>query len=151
MRFASSLLTAFLLGAMPARAQTGEMIFNDICSGCHQVGTTGVPGEYPRLAGRANKIAADPKGRVFLTQLVLTGMSGAITVDGNHILGLMPNFDAMSDEDLAAALNYVTGLEGRKSPVFSPLDIKSARIMPKATPEEMAQTRNRLSDAHIIP
>ena len=151
MRFAPLLVAVFMFGAPSARAETGEMIFNDVCAGCHQVGATGVPGAYPRLAGRANRIAADPKGRVFLTQLVLTGMSGAITVDGNRILGLMPNFDAMTDEDLAAALNYVTGLEGRKAPAFSPLDIKAARIMPKATPEEMAQTRNQLAETHVIP
>jgi hypothetical protein len=48
-------------------------------------------------------------------------------------------------------LNYVTGLGGRKVPAFSSADLKAARAVSKATPEQMAQTRNRLAAAHIVP
>jgi mono/diheme cytochrome c family protein len=140
-----------LLCAAPAFAESGEIIFNENCVACHQVGATGVPGEYPRLAGRANVIAADPRGRDFLTHLVLTGMSGTITVDGRKILGIMPSFEELQDDELAAALNYVTGLQGRKGTPFTAIDIKTARSGAKRTPEQMAETRNNLAQAHIIP
>ncbi|HZQ39324.1 MAG TPA: cytochrome c [Rhizomicrobium sp.] len=127
------------------------MMFNEYCVGCHQVGGSGVPGEYPRLAGRINRIAADPRGRRFLAQLMLTGMSGTITVDGRQILGIMPNFDALKDAELAAVLNYVVHLEGGSGAPFTPEILKQARSGPEATPEEMARTRNRLAAARIIP
>jgi mono/diheme cytochrome c family protein len=137
--------------SLPAWGESGEMMFNEYCVGCHQVGGTGVPGEYPRLAGRINKIAADPRGRAFLAQLVLRGMSGTITVDGRRILGIMPNFDNLKDQELAAILNYVVHLEGGKGVGFTPQILGEARAGAKATPEEMAETRNRLAGAHVIP
>ncbi|HKD48478.1 MAG TPA: cytochrome c [Rhizomicrobium sp.] len=121
------------------------------CVGCHQVGGTGVPGEYPRLAGRANVIAADPRGRAFLAHLMLTGMSGTITVDGRKILGIMPSFEDLKDDELAAALNYVTGLEGGNAPPFMPQDLKKARLGPQVTPQQMAGMRNSLAGVHVIP
>ena len=140
-----------LFWAAPAWAESGEMMFNEYCVGCHQVGGTGVPGEYPRLAGRVNKIASDPRGRAFLAQLVLTGMSGTISVDGRKILGIMPGFDSLKDDELASVLNYVVRLEGGKGAAFTPQILRQARAGAKATPEQMAKTRNSLAEAHVIP
>lgn len=135
----------------PCWAENGETLFNEYCVGCHQVGGTGVPGEYPRLAGRVDAIASDPRGRTFLAQLMLTGMGGTISVDGRKILGIMPGFGDLSDDDLAAILNYVVGLEGDKVSAFTPEALKQARLREGASPEEMAGTRNRLAGAHVIP
>lgn len=146
-----ALLIASLCFAAPAWGESGEMMFNEYCVGCHQVGGTGVPGEYPRLAGRVNRIAADPRGHAFLARLVLTGMSGTITVDGRKILGIMPNFDNLKDGELAAILNYVVSLEGHKGPAFTAQSLTQARIGAKVTPEQMAETRNNLAGAHVIP
>ncbi|HUO03049.1 MAG TPA: cytochrome c [Rhizomicrobium sp.] len=157
MRFAGLLLAISCFAApaffwtAPAWAESGETMFNEYCVGCHQVGGTGVPGEYPRLAGRVNKIAADSRGRVFLAQLVLTGMSGTIIVDGRKILGIMPAFDNLKDAELAAILNYVVGLESHKGPAFTAQALTQARIGAKVTPEEMARTRNNLAGVHLIP
>lgn len=151
MRLMIASLALILAAACPAWAESGEMMFNEYCVGCHQVGGTGVPGEYPRLAGRVSAIAADPRGRAFLAQLVLTGMSGTITVDGRKILGIMPNFDNLRDGELAAILNYVVHLEGGKGAQFTPQNLKQARMAAKSTPEQMAQTRNRLAGARLIP
>ena len=137
--------------AAPAWAESGEMMFNEYCVGCHQVGGTGVPGEYPRLAGRVNRIASDPRGRAFLAQLVLTGMSGTISVDGRKILGIMPSFDNLKDDELASVLNYVVRLEDGKGALFPPQILRQARSDTKATPEQMAETRNSLAQAHVIP
>jgi len=140
-----------LFWAAPAWAESGEMMFNEYCVGCHQVRGTGVPGEYPRLAGRVNRIASDPRGRAFLAQLVLTGMSGTISVDGRKILGIMPGFDDLKDDELASVLNYVVRLEGGKGAAFAPQLLRQARAGAKTTPEQMAETRNSLAEAHIIP
>ena len=140
-----------LLLAAPAWGESGEMMFNEYCVGCHQVGGTGVPGEYPRLAGRVNRIASDPRGRAFLSELVLTGMSGTISVDGRKILGIMPGFDSLKDDELASVLNYVVRLESGKGATFTPQLLRQARTGAKATPEQMAETRNSLAGAHVIP
>jgi mono/diheme cytochrome c family protein len=140
-----------LFWAAPAWAESGEMMFNEYCVGCHQVGGTGVPGEYPRLAGRVNRIASDPRGRAFLAQLVLTGMSGTISVDGRKILGIMPGFDDLKDDELASVLNYVVRLEGGKDAAFKPQLLRQVRAGAKTTPEQMAETRNSLAEAHVIP
>jgi mono/diheme cytochrome c family protein len=151
MRLVIASLVLALMVVEPAWGESGEMMFNEYCVGCHQVGGTGVPGEYPRLAGRINKIASDPRGRAFLAQLVLTGMSGPIRVDGRKILGLMPNFDNLKDDELAAILSYVVHLEGGKSAGFTPQSLQQARAAAKSTPEQMAEARNRLAGAHVIP
>lgn len=151
MRITTACVIATLCWAGPVWAESGEMMFNEYCVGCHQVGGTGVPGEYPRLAGRVSKIASDPRGRAFLAQLMLAGMSGTITVDGRKILGIMPGFDNLKDDELAAVLNYVVGLEGGKGARFASQTLAAARTGPKATPEQMAESRNRLARAHVIP
>src|ERR1700742_237889 len=142
MRLTLVCLILALSAAAPAWAESGEMMFNEYCVGCHQVGGTGVPGEYPRLAGRVSKIASDPRGRAFLAQLVLTGMSGTITVDGRKILGIMPNFDNLKDDELAAILNYVVRLEGGKGPAFTAQLLRQTRTGSSFSPEQMANTRN---------
>jgi mono/diheme cytochrome c family protein len=150
-RLTLACLAAALCSIAPAWAESGETMFNEYCVGCHQVGGTGVPGEYPRLAGRVHAVASDAGGRAFLAQLMLTGMSGTISVDGRKILGIMPSFDNLKDDELSSILNYVVNLGGRKDPVFTPQTLRQAREGAKATPEQMAETRNRLAGAHVIP
>lgn len=151
MRLIGSALIALLLLAAPAWAESGEMLFNENCVGCHQVGGTGVPGEYPRLAGRTDVIAANAKGRAFLTRLMVTGMHGDITVDGRRILGIMPDFADLKDGELAAILNYVVGLEGGKATPFRPQEVTKSRLASRSTPEQLAEIRNHLSGARVIP
>ena len=77
-----------------AAAADGAAVFDNNCAFCHQAGGVGVPGQFPRLAGRVGAIAAKPEGKTFLPQVLLNGMSGRITVDGEQILGIMPAFDS---------------------------------------------------------
>lgn len=107
--------TALVLGA-PALATAApgkhSAIFDANCSMCHQLRAAGVPGQFPRLAGRAGRIASTAAGRRYLEHVVLYGMMGTITVDGMRIVGgVMPSFSSLSNQDLAAALNYVISLE----------------------------------------
>ena len=82
---------------------------------------------------------------------MLTGMSGTISVDGRKILGIMPSFDNLKDDELSSILNYVVNLGGRKDAVFTPQSLRQARAGAKATPKQMAETRNRLAGAYVIP
>ncbi|MGA7540311.1 MAG: cytochrome c [Steroidobacteraceae bacterium] len=132
-----------------AAAQTADhsAVFNANCSMCHQLGAAGVPGQFPRLAGRASKIATTATGRNYLERVVLFGMIGSITVDGARIVGgVMPSFASLSDQDLADALDYVVSLDESGKPhwkgaVFKPADIARARAGKALSPTEVHQLR----------
>jgi mono/diheme cytochrome c family protein len=146
-----ALLAAALLAATPAAAAAeGTAIFDANCAFCHQAGGVGVPGQFPRLAGRAGAMAAKPEGRKFLFDVVLNGMSGRIAVDGEQVLGIMPDFDALPDDDIAAVLTYLTGLEHKPVPITAQ-EIKAARARPKLSPTDVAAQRTRLAAKKIVP
>jgi mono/diheme cytochrome c family protein len=140
----------FWAATMGGAAADGTQLFDTNCAFCHQEGGVGVPGQFPRLSGRVGVIASKPQGKVFLPKILLNGMSGRITVDGQAILGIMPAFDSLSDEDIAAVLTYLSGLE--HAPVaFSADEIKEARAQPRVSPTDVAGERDRLSAAKIVP
>jgi mono/diheme cytochrome c family protein len=144
------LVAAMLVAAMDAAVADGAQIFDTSCAFCHQSGGVGVPGQFPRLAGRAGDMASKPEGKKFLPQVLLNGMSGRITVDGEQILGIMPGFDTMSDDDMAALLTYLTGLDHAPVP-YSAEDIKMARAQGRLSPGDMAARHADLTAQKIVP
>ena len=134
-------------------AGSGGELFEANCQICHQAQGVGVMGQFPRLAGRASVIASSPEGRAFMSQLVLNGMSGKISVDNQFIVGFMPRFDGLSDADAAAILTYISGLEAEqlKPAAFSAEEIRAARVGGRLNPSEMATIRNRLAGEGVIP
>ena len=144
-------LAAFFLAAATDMASAdGQAVFDNSCAFCHQAGGVGVPGQFPRLAGRVGTIAAAPEGKAFLSKVLLNGMSGRVTVDDQPILGIMPAFDSLSDDDIAAVLTYLSGLD--HGPVtFSADDIKKARAEPKVSPTEVAAARTDLAAKKVVP
>ena len=136
---------------LPAAADEPEQLFNNNCAICHQVGGVGVKGQCPRLAGRAGLIAAKPQGQDFMVSLMFNGMSGTVTVDGQKIVGVMPDFTAFPDADLAAILTYVSGLGGTTPTTFSADRLKEERAKPQVAPTDMAAARNKLQAAGVIP
>jgi mono/diheme cytochrome c family protein len=142
-------MAAAILAAMAGRAVAdGAAVFDNSCAFCHQSGGVGVPGQFPRLAGRVGAIAAKPDGKKFLPQILLNGMSGRITVDGEQVLGIMPAFNTLSDDDIASVLSYLTGLDHAPI-VFTADEIKAARAEP--VPADIMAERARLSAAKIVP
>lgn len=142
------LAAAFLAATAGGAYADGAAVFDASCAFCHQAGGVGVPGQFPRLAGRVGAIAAKPEGKKFLPQVVLNGMSGRITVDGEQILGIMPALASLSDEDIASVLSYLTGLDHAAVP-FTADEIKAIRAQP--APADMMAERARLSAAKIVP
>ena len=138
-----------LLVATPAMAD-GAALFESNCAFCHQARGVGVPGQFPRLAGRIGATAAKPEGKKFLPQVLLTGMSGRISVDGEQVLGIMPAFDALSDDDIAALLTYLTGLDHAAVP-YTADEIKQARDQAKSAPVDVMAQRAALAAAKVIP
>jgi cytochrome c5 len=145
-----TLSAALLVGAWSAAAASAadhSPVFNANCSMCHQLGATGVPGQFPRLAGRAGRIAATAAGRDYLEHVVLYGMMGTITVDGTPIVGgVMPSFASLSNQDLADALNYIINLDASgklhwKGPLIEPAQIARVRAGKTWSPMQVHQLR----------
>jgi mono/diheme cytochrome c family protein len=139
-----------LVSATGGAAADGKTVFDNNCAVCHQAGGVGVPGQFPRLATRAGAIAAKPEGKMFLPQVVLNGMGGRITVEGEQILGAMPGFDSLSDDDIAGVLAYITGLD-HKPVSYTAADIRRARAMPKRGPGDMAAMHTSLAAKKVVP
>lgn len=144
------LVAAMMAATMDAAAADGAQVFETSCAFCHQAGGVGVPGQFPRLAGRVGAIAANPEGKTFLSKVLLNGMSGRIVADGEPVLGIMPPFDTMSDDDIAAVLTYLSGLD--HAPVsFTAREVGEARAQPRVSPTEIVAQRTVLSDRKIVP
>jgi mono/diheme cytochrome c family protein len=85
------------LPALAGDATTGQTLFNQKCSACHQKSGQGIKGAFPALAGNA---FVQGDGRAVL-HVVLSGRGG------------MPSFaDLLSDIDIAAILSYVRSAWG---------------------------------------
>ena len=146
-----TLAVLLLAGSIPwsraAAPAAHSAVFDTNCSMCHQLGAVGVAGQFPRLAGRAGRIAATPAGRSYLEHVVLYGMMGTITVDHTQIVGgVMPSFSALSNEDLAAALNYVASLDAAgklhwEGPVVTAAQIAKVRAGKVWSPMQVHQLR----------
>jgi mono/diheme cytochrome c family protein len=144
-----------LAAAVPANAASGAAVYVQNCALCHQFGATGLPGQFPRLAGRVGAIATSPEGRDYLMKVLSYGMSGAIKVDGQAINGAMPPFRAiLSADDTKAVTDYLESLPPKPVKAFAPLnaaDIAKLRSGPALTPTQVFATRAALAAAGKIP
>ncbi|HUI58811.1 MAG TPA: cytochrome c [Steroidobacteraceae bacterium] len=123
-------------------------MYDSTCALCHQKAGAGLPGQFPRLAGRAAAIALSPGGSRYLIEVVLFGMTGKVSVDGTPIVGVMPSFTTLSDEKIASVLEYVTRLGGkqkRKPPLITPEAVANVRKAHPLTPAEVRAMRNTVT------
>ncbi len=102
-------LAALALLAAPAMASgTGEALFADRCSGCHQPGGVGQSGLAPPLVNKALWSRLGPRSTDYLAGVLVGGFSGTITANGERFIGLaMPPQNWMSDEDMKAIADYI--------------------------------------------
>ena len=148
---AGVMATVPVLAGSAKAASDGAAIYNANCSVCHQAGGVGMPGQFPVLKGRIDKIASSPEGKTYLADVVLNGLHGPIQAGGVTYAGFMPSLKTLSDDDISAVLTYVASLGDIKpAPGFTADDIKTARATPKKGAELQAE-RNALNAAHPIP
>ena len=150
------MFAALILFTPQARA-AGSDVYTLRCVICHQANAQGVPGLYPPLA---NSIGFDlnfKRGRNYLIQVALNGMTGPVNVNGTIYNGLMPPFAQLPDSEIADVLNYVlTAFNADKLPKdFAPItadEVKQARgthDSPAELPRERESLLNELKKAHL--
>jgi nitrite reductase (NO-forming) len=107
----------------PTRFPGGQATYRAICAACHQFTGQGVPHVFPPLAG-SDFLAADKMRAV---GIVLNGLSGPVTVNGETYRSQMPPQKQLSDQQVAEVLNYVrTSFGNRLEPVTS-AEVTTAR------------------------
>lgn len=94
-------------------AATGEQGYNTQCAACHQAEGQGVPGAFPPLAGHAPDLYNASRG--YPINVPLYGLAGEIVVEGQTYNGLMPAFNHLADEEIAAILNHVMTAWGNEA------------------------------------
>ena len=125
-----------------ASAADGEKRFADTCEACHQAGGVGAPGLAPPLVSPVIANAAN-KQKDYPAMVVINGLSGSITLAGGGTMAsAMPPQQGLSDDEIAAVVNYVFGLNGAKTVVNS-ADI--ARVRSQSTGhDELKRIRSGL-------
>lgn len=106
-------------------------LFRDQCTACHQLKAQGVPGQFPALAQNPDLFLA----RDYPLRVVLFGLSGKIIVKGDHLNSVMPPLDVLSDQEIAAVVNYVRGAFGN--------DALRPKSMQPVTPAMVAELRKK--------
>ena len=82
--------------------ERGKVIFEEVCSHCHQLDGRGLADTVPPLA-ESDFLMAD---RARAIRILFGGLTGPITVNGKPYDGIMPAVEG-SDPSLAAVLTYV--------------------------------------------
>jgi len=148
-------LTMFAVAlALPAPAlASGQQTFSAQCSMCHQPNGAGLPGSFPRLAGRVPAIAGSADGRRYLVKVLLYGLYGPIMVDGKRISGVMPSMKSLADHAVADVLNHTIGLAkpARKLTPFTAAEVAAVRAGARQSGSDIAAERTLLAGRKLIP
>lgn len=157
-RSRSSVLWAacFVLGTTSlVHAESSNAVYDATCGLCHQARGAGLKGQFPRLAGRVDRMAADADARVYLIQTVLHGLVGKIEVDGTAIVGgVMPPFESQSDAAVASVLNYLVGLGGapaKKVKAITAAEVAKVRAGERLAAPQLLERRRALVAAGHVP
>jgi mono/diheme cytochrome c family protein len=124
-----------------ASIANGQKIYATSCGTCHQPTGAGIPGAFPALIG-TEWVLQNPRR---LTAIVLKGITGPMTVNGQVYATGMPNpetmFPAMKDDkNVADVLNYVRNTWGnRAEPVITPEFVGKVRDEFKAKTDQWTE------------
>jgi len=144
---------ALALASSLSQAGDGASSFAQYCQMCHQAGAVGLAGAFPRLAGRVAAISAKPAGRAYLIDVLTFGMAGTITVDKQPLMGVMPAFAQLAEDEIAAVLSYVQTLGDApaKSPLsFTAEEVATGRARSAKTAADVFAERQVLEKAKIV-
>lgn len=81
----------------------GRRVYSQNCVACHQSSGQGIAGVYPTLVN-ANWVQDNPE---MLTKVILAGLAGPITVNGQQYNNAMTAFGRLSDQQIAAVLTLI--------------------------------------------
>lgn len=101
----------------------GAKVYSIYCGTCHQRDGKGASGRFPPLAG-ASYVTGNKN---LLISIVLKGMEGPITVNGEEFNGTMPQHSFLGDEEIANVLTYIRQNFGNKASSVTPDEVAAVR------------------------
>ena len=101
------LLGSLLAATGLAHAADGKAVYDANCQSCHQADGAGAVGLAPPLAGTLGGRLASDAGRRYVGGVIFAGLAGKLESKGVVYNGIMPSWQALPDDDLAAVTNYV--------------------------------------------
>jgi len=104
-------------------ATDGSRLYGAYCLSCHQARGNGVPGVQPPLAGTPVPVG-DPDA---LLAWVMFGVRPADLPRG-HYAGVMPQFNYLSDAQLASLLTYVRSSFGNEASAITVEQVAGVRL-----------------------
>lgn len=115
----------------------GAAVFAGNCAACHQASGQGLPGVFPPLAGSEWVTGSAST----VTQIVLHGLSGPLTVRGQNYQGAMPAFAQLKDAELAAVISHVRGAWGNTAGAITAAEVAEARKLERSAPWTAAELK----------
>jgi len=109
------------------QAQAGSVLFMSTCSTCHQPNGEGLANVFPPLA-KSDLLAKTPQRAI---EIVLNGLTGPITVNGNQYNSVMPPMSQLNDDEVANILTYVQSSWGNDGPQVTAKQVAEIRAKTK--------------------
>ena len=118
----------------PAAAQSsidGRVIYANRCTTCHQFEGAGIPDVFPPLKG-SERVGGPPDN---LVRVILNGLQGPLEVAGRNYDSVMPPMASqMTDDEIAAVVNYIQTYFGETSATTTAADVARIRLEGRKTP-----------------
>ena len=105
----------------------GKQVYLQVCLACHQVDAGGVQGMTPTLVKTTYVLG--PKTP--LIKIVLNGMTGAVTINGDDFHNVMAPHSDLTDQQIADVLTYVRNNFGNKASAVTAAQVKAVRAANK--------------------
>jgi mono/diheme cytochrome c family protein len=101
----------------------GAKLYNTYCAGCHQRDGMGAIGRFPPIAS-TDWVSGD-KNR--LIDIVVNGLEGNITVNGENYNNVMPPHHFMKNDELATLLTYIRQNYGNSASPVTAQEVEKVR------------------------
>lgn len=139
------------LRAMAQASASGQNVYGQVCSACHQAGGQGLAGAFPPLAGHVADLARKDGGRAYLISVVLFGLQGQIDVNDQTYNGVMPAQGRLSDEEVAAVLTFLSaeGAEGPPVEPFAAQAVAEVRPASRSPQDNLALRKTVVKEAEV--
>src|SRR5690606_27338555 len=114
--------TAKVATTLAERIEMGKQVYSQTCVACHQMNGEGLPNAFPPLA-KSDYLNEDVNRAI---DIVLNGMSGEITVNGNKYNSVM-TAQNITDEEIANVLTYIYNNWDNNKTEVTPEMVKAVR------------------------
>lgn len=125
----------------------GERFYNSSCLACHGASGAGVQGAFPPLTESDWVLGSEER----IIRIVLHGLTGPITVNGQDYNNVMPAHGPQSPlrwnaERVAAVLTYVRGSWGNDAPPVKTEQVEEVIAATSDRPPQQAWTAEELAE-----